>query len=331
MRSSGLLLVFASQLLAPGQALAIAAPEGMLDRMHYGIGIRDILDHVYGKQPLQKRSDGEVIPTCRLGGEAHYEKNGTLMACSYDTSPENYNKAIRAIHARLTRRSLDTEPPVYYSKRAPKDNGKSWKGMDDEYKINGGGRYDLPDNYNTIPAPGIIPRPDYVIGDAQGLGTEPTLDNDGKPITTLPPGWTLEGARQECHESGTWAKLTEMSKIRGPWCRILHEARNVAVIRHISFLKASADPTLPGKLLRDSAGRPMSINTEYFAGGLYPGENDVYALCIIGTMELRNGPCHGQNDDTRGGWQGIVREGDNMEAERSVTFGWDPNTGPKCC
>ncbi|KAK6345295.1 hypothetical protein TWF718_007218 [Orbilia javanica] len=312
MRGLVFLLLSASRLLGQGQGLAIPSPEEALDREHYGVKIRDILDHIYGKPPLQRRSEEEgLVSECRPGSTPHYQ-DGTLTACSFETSIESYNKAIRDIHTKRTRRSLEGEPPVYHFKRDWRFNGAS---AGNRYQINGGGHPNIVDSDEAIPLPQVSPK-------------------NGDPMQ-LPPNWTFNLGEGGCYNSGTWAKLEEMAKIREPWCRILHENRNIVAIKHMTFFKARLDPINPGRLLKNSEGRTMAINTEYVSHAYLPGDNEVYSLCMIATKGLLEGPCHGENQDTRGGWQVVQRE--NLETdqlneyERSVSFGWDPQTGPECC
>ncbi|RVD82512.1 uncharacterized protein DFL_006936 [Arthrobotrys flagrans] len=324
-------LLSASQLLSQGQALAISSPEELLDREHYGIRIRDIIDHVYGKSPLQRRSEGEFVPECRPGSTPHYQ-NETLTACSFETSIESYNKAVRDIYTKCTRRSLDQGTPVYHFKRG---GGLKFKkagdgGYNGKYKINGGGHPVISDDDAPVAIPSIIPGDEFGPEDDMSLGR---VDIQGN--VDLPTNWTINRDDGGCYNSGTWAKLEEVGKIRVPWCQFLHKTRNIVAVRHLTFFKASLDPAKPGKLLRNSDNQIMAIHTEYVTRAFLPGDNNVFALCLNGTKTLLEGPCHGENDDTRGGWQVVRREAhadeEKNEDERSVSFGWDPTTGLECC
>ncbi|KAK6505040.1 hypothetical protein TWF481_006966 [Arthrobotrys musiformis] len=325
MRDLIFLLLSASQLLGKGQAVAVSSPEEILHREHYGISIRDIIDHVYGKPSLRRRSDGESIPECRLGSTPHYQ-NGTLAACSYAASPVEYNKAVRDIYQKHNRRSLDEAPPVYRFKRA-----HHLEGLDGKYKINGGGHPTIPDEENTeISIPKIIPgEGDWGPEDDMSLDEVHIMDGSGKTTTVkveLPENWTFDGADSGCYNSGSWAKLTEMAKVRHPWCKFLYDTRNIAAIRFMTFFSDSIDPTKPGRLLRSSDDQIMAF---------LPGENDIYALCILATGKLIGDRCKGESEDTRGGWQSVRRvrlESDNLrEDQRTTSFAWDPNSGALCC
>ncbi|KAK6520609.1 hypothetical protein TWF506_000860 [Arthrobotrys conoides] len=351
-----LFLLSASQLLGQGQALALAVspPEEALHREHYGVRIRDVLDHVYGKPPLRRRSEGEMIPECRPGSTPHYQ-NGVLTACSFETSVKDYNKAIRSIYAKRTRRSLEEAAPVYLFKR---DGGKfkdiGFDGSDGKYKINGGGHPVMPDDDEVIHVPKTFP------GDTPSISEDDLDLIEGVPLPSkddmsldevqtdvvdnledelennaLPTNWTITPDDGGCYNSGSWVKLEVIGSIRLPWCLFLHNTRNIAAVRHMTFFKASIDPTQPGPLLRSSDNRTMAVNTEYLSQAFLVGENDVWALCTIATRALLDGRCHGESKDTRGGWQ-VVRRTHHKdepwnEEERSVSFGWDPTSGPECC
>ncbi|KAK6528089.1 hypothetical protein TWF281_009344 [Arthrobotrys megalospora] len=137
-----LLSTFDSGLLALALAVPAPAPapEGILKREDYGLSIRDVLDHVYGKPPLQRREDGEIVPQCQPGGTPHYQ-NGSLAACSYDTPVESYNKAVRELHAKLTHRSLNDAGSAGLSKRLalPEAKGGSGGGRGGGGRGGGGG------------------------------------------------------------------------------------------------------------------------------------------------------------------------------------------------
>ncbi|KAF3923234.1 hypothetical protein ABW21_db0200405 [Orbilia brochopaga] len=86
----------------------------ILDRQHYGLRIRDVLDHVYGKTRLLKRQDGSSAPSCRDGGTPTY-MDGNLVFCTYDTSIQTYNLAVRDIHFNRTEEDIGGSDPVYIS------------------------------------------------------------------------------------------------------------------------------------------------------------------------------------------------------------------------
>ncbi|KAF3169878.1 hypothetical protein TWF751_007035 [Orbilia oligospora] len=334
-----LFLLSASRFLGQGQAIAISQPEEALNRGYYGVRIHDVLDHVYGTPPLQRRSDGELVPQCRPGSKPVYQ-NGTLTACSYETSVEDYNKAIRSIYTKRTRRSLEAAAPVYLFKRTgsytTSGNRVLPLGEGERYFINGGGHPRIPDDDEIVSLPSIIPGEG-----ADGFGPEDDISLDEARInaslenSTLPENWRIRQGDGGCHRSGTWAKLEVVGSIRAPWCLFLYQTRNIGAINHMSFFKAGIDPRKPGPLLRASDNQIMAIHTEYITRAWLPGDNDIWAICAATTKALLEGPCHGEHEDTRGGWlivNRMYREGDERnEHERTASFGWDPNSGYSCC
>ncbi|KAF3180277.1 hypothetical protein TWF788_006794 [Orbilia oligospora] len=329
-----LFLLSTSRFLGQGRAIVISQPEEALNREYYGVRIRDVLDHVYGTPPLQRRSDGELVPQCRPGSKPVYQ-NGDLTACSYETSVEDYNKAIRSIYAKRTRRSLEAAPPVYLFKRKWPDRLESSEpGGSGRYIINGDKHPRLPDDDEIISIPTIIPGEG-----ADGFGPEDDMSLDEVRInsidnSTLPENWSIKDGDGRCHDSGIWAKLEVVGSVRAPWCLFLYRTRNIGAIHFMSFLKASIDPMKPGPLLRASDNQTIGINTEFITSAWLPGDNDIWALCAEATKALL-GRCHGEHEDTRGGWQIVrrdPREGEEFrEYERSASFGMDPNTGFGCC
>ncbi|KAF3285360.1 hypothetical protein TWF970_010423 [Orbilia oligospora] len=328
-----LFLLSASRLLGRGQvqAIAISQPEEALNREYYGVRIRDVLDHVYGTPPLQRRSDGGLGPQCRLGSKPVYQ-NGTLTACSYETPVEDYNKAIRSVYAKRTRRSLEAAPPVYLFKRRGERLNEY---ANSKYNINSDGHPRIPDDDEIISIPSIIPGEG-----ADGYGPEDDMSLDEVRInsldsSTLPENWKIEKDDGGCYGSGIWAKLEVVGSIRAPWCLFLYQTRNIGAISYMTFFKAGIDPRKPGPLLRASDNRTIGIDTEYITRAWLPGDNDIWALCAVATKALLEGPCHGESQDTRGGWQivqRVRREGEELnESERTASFGWDPNTGHFCC
>ncbi|KAJ6260598.1 hypothetical protein Dda_4824 [Drechslerella dactyloides] len=87
--------------------------SGVLNREHYGLRIREVLDHIYGSPALRKRQDGSPTPSCREGGTPTFV-DGNLLFCTYDTPVSMYNNAISDIHFNRTQEDVNGNP-VYIS------------------------------------------------------------------------------------------------------------------------------------------------------------------------------------------------------------------------
>ncbi|KAK6359802.1 hypothetical protein TWF696_000939 [Orbilia brochopaga] len=88
--------------------------NGILNRQHYGLRIRDVLDHIYGKPRLFKRQDGRSAPSCREGGIPMIV-DGNLLFCTYDTPIETFNNAVSDIHFNRTQEDIERTSPMYIS------------------------------------------------------------------------------------------------------------------------------------------------------------------------------------------------------------------------
>ncbi|KAK6541493.1 hypothetical protein TWF694_007302 [Orbilia ellipsospora] len=109
-KQTKLSLILLWYLLTSVIATSLPEAENALDRTHYGLRARDILDYIYGERGPHKRGVGDNESPC------HYYTDETEPSlCKYGVPVSEYNNAIRKLHKKHKRRDIQDIGPLVYS------------------------------------------------------------------------------------------------------------------------------------------------------------------------------------------------------------------------
>ncbi|KAF3926591.1 hypothetical protein AA313_de0205938 [Arthrobotrys entomopaga] len=275
-------------------------PVEILDRMHYDIRIRDVLNHVYdNKYGPQKRSDNATEIYCHNGGTIKHAPNtGEMSSCQYNVPIQEYNNAVRSVHLKRTGREVDHHgPAVYIGNTIKKTRARHLEEKRD---------------------PGNDP-----------LTGDPPKDRQ----SNLPGSWYWVG-EPECYGSGTWSKRAEFATIQRTFCETLNQSPQkgyyssfVVFFNAIDFKNSILRTTPESDHLLDESGIRIEIDAELTSTeSVYPLQG-AYDACIAATDKLIWHSCGGKHDDTRGGVLYVRNFPFSEPHDHYWGFGLDPNYG----
>ncbi|KAF3919973.1 hypothetical protein AA313_de0208809 [Arthrobotrys entomopaga] len=288
-----------------------------LDRAHYGLRIRNVLDHIYDSASLEKRADGKSDYPCRPGGSPQYDEKHRLSHCIYNTPIEKYNRAIRDIHYKHKRRELDDSTAVYFY------------------------------NSSSVSTPQLSER-DTAKGrtyddsnDAQWQVDIFDVDkkDEDDPSYILPPNWTRQDDAY-CYHSGTWAYDVEFATILRPFCSLANVSTiyKSGFVTHATFFYADdavdgrqGDPILHDEGSEPSKGVTIEFDAEIMGPSGWLPPPDAVLACLTATKHFIYYSCQGKNNDQRGGrvtarYTGYTAQNPALSSQ-DWSFELDPNDG----
>ncbi|KAK6542969.1 hypothetical protein TWF694_006902 [Orbilia ellipsospora] len=288
-----------------------------LDRAHYGLRIRKILDHLYETVDLKKRDDPKSDYPCRQSGTPQYDGKGRLSHCVYNTPIEKYNQAIRDLHFKLRRRDLDESGLVYFSNSSSTFHPRPPK------RDNAQGRT-------------------YADSSDDAFDIEQfTLDwkAEGDSSYDMPANWERKDS-DFCYGSGVWVFDVEFATILKPFCSLANvtTAYRSGYVTHATFFYVGnpvdgrqGDETLHAETDNPASGVSVEFDAEIIRpSGWEPPLHAVHA-CLAATKHFVYYSCQGKHSDQRGGVVTAQYTGYTVKnaalAPQDWGFGLDPNTG----